>query len=134
MFLFFPVLLLAQKTYFYKFYKNESPQYLFKLIPARSSEYTSRSMQNVPFYKTRHNFFKKYFILSGIIQWNNLDLNLKNSTCLNIFRNCILKFIIPSANSVFNRHSPKEIEFITRLRLIQNHLPEHNSIIVFKVY
>ena len=81
-------------------------------------------MQNVPFYKTRHNLFKKYFVLSGIIQWNNLDLNLSNSNCLNIFKNSILKFIVPSANSAFNSHNPKEIEFITRLRLVQSYLPE----------
>ena len=109
---------------FYKFYKIESTLYLFKLISIRSSQYSSRSMQNVPFYKTRHNFFKKYFLLSGIIQWNNLDLNSRNSNCLNILRNSILKFISPSANGFFNNHNLKEIEFITRLRLVQSHLPE----------
>ena len=31
-------------SYFYKFYKNESPQYLFKLIPVKNSECSSRSM------------------------------------------------------------------------------------------
>ena len=48
---------LVKKTVlFYKFYENELPQYLFKLIPVRSSEYST---------------FKKYFFLSAIIQWNN---------------------------------------------------------------
>ena len=70
---------LYRKLYcFYKFYKNELSQYLFKLIPVRSSAYSSRSMQNLPFFKTRHNFFKRYFFLSTIIQWNNLDLNIRN--------------------------------------------------------
>ena len=72
-------------------------------------------MQNAPFYKIRHKFLKRFFVLSGIMQWNNIDLNLRNSKCLNIFRNSVLKFIIPSANSVFNSHNSKEIEFITRL-------------------
>ena len=70
------------------------------------------------------NFLKKYFVLPGIIQWNNLNLHLTNSNCLNIFRNRILKFIIPSANSAFNSHNPKQIEFITRLRLVQSLLAE----------
>ena len=107
---------LVQKlSYFYKFYKNESAQFFFKLIPVRSSEYSRKSMQNAPFYKIRHKFLKRFFVLSGIMQWNNIDLNLRNSKCLNIFRNSVLKFIIPSANSVFNSHNSKEIEFITRL-------------------
>ena len=49
-------------SYFYKFHKNQFPQYLFKLIPVRGSEYSTRSMQNIPFFKTRYNcFFKKMF-------------------------------------------------------------------------
>ena len=116
---------LYRKLYcFYKFYKNELSQYLFKLIPVRSSTYSSRSMQNLPFFKTRHNLFKRYFFLSTIIQWNNLDLNIRNWSSLNIFRNCILKFIRPSANSVFDSHNPKAIKFITRLRLVPSHLRE----------
>ena len=63
--------------------------------------------------QTRKNLFKKIFFLSGIIQWNNLDLNLRNSSSLNVFRKSILKFNRPSDNSVFNSHKTKEIEFIT---------------------
>ena len=37
----------------------------------------------------------------------------------------ILKFIRPSANSLFNSHNPKEIKFITSLRLGLSHLHEH---------
>ena len=88
----------------YKFYENKLLQYLFKLIPVRSSVYSNRSMQSVPFFKTRHNFFKKYFFLSAIIEWNDLDLNIMNSSSLNIFRNSTLKLIRLSANSVFNSH------------------------------
>ena len=67
-------------------------------------------------------FLKKYFSLSVIIQWNNLDLKIRNSRSLDIFRN---RFIPPSANSVFNSHSLKAINFITILRLVLSHLWEH---------
>ena len=70
------------------------------------------------------NFLKKYLVLPGIIQWNNRNLHLRNSNCLNIFRKSILKFITPSANSAFNSHNPKEIEFITRLKHVQSLLAE----------
>ena len=49
--------------YFHKFYKHESPQYLFKLLLLRQSPYpyTIRNTENIPLFKTKHNFFKKYF-------------------------------------------------------------------------
>ena len=47
--------------YFYKFYKHESPQYLFKLVPLRQSPYTTRNTENIPLFKTKHNFFINSF-------------------------------------------------------------------------
>ena len=44
---------------FYKLFNNEHPHYLFKLIPSRSSSYVDRNIHNIPFFKTRHTFFKK---------------------------------------------------------------------------
>ena len=67
----------------------------------------------------------KQFFLSTIIEWNKLDHSIRNSSSLNIFRKNILKFIRPSANSLFNCHNPKGIKFITRLRLGLSHLHEH---------
>ena len=66
-------------------------------------------MQNVTFFKARHNFLKTYFFLSLIVQSNNLGLNVRKLSSLNIIRNSILKFIRPSANSVFNSHNSKAI-------------------------
>ena len=62
---------------------------------------------------------------STIIEWNKLNHNIRNSSSLSIFRTSILKFIRPSANSLFNCHNPKGIKFITRLRLGLSHLREH---------
>ena len=67
----------------------------------------------------------KQFFPSTIIEWNKLDHSIRNSSSLNIFRKNILKFIRPSANSLFNCHNPKGIKFITRLRLGLSHLREH---------
>ena len=103
-------------SYFYKFYKNELPQYLFKLISVGSSEYSTSSMQNDPFFKTRHN------VLKNISFWQPL---YNGTSRLDIFRKNILKFIALSPDSVLNSHNPKVIELITRQRLVQIHLPEH---------
>ena len=48
--------------YFYKFYKNESPQYLFKLVPLRHLSYTTVNAENKSLFKTKLNFFKIRFL------------------------------------------------------------------------
>ena len=109
---------------FYKLFKSEHPHYLFKLIPSRSSSYITRNIHNIPFFKTRHTFFKNSFFPSTIIEWNKLDHNIRNSSSFNIFRKIILKIIRPSANSLFDCHNLKEIKFITRLPVVLSHLRE----------
>ena len=44
--------------YFYRSYKHESPQYLFKLVSLRHSPYTTRNTENIILFITKHNFFK----------------------------------------------------------------------------
>ena len=110
---------------FYKVFKNEHPKYLFNLIPVRSTPYTTRTVGNIPLIKTKHNFFKNYFFPSAIIEWNNLDPNLRNSKSISVFKEKILNFIRPPPNSFFDCHNPKGIKLITRLRLGLSHLREH---------
>ena len=110
---------------FYKLFNSEDRHYFFKLILLRSSSYVTRNIYHIPFFKTRHTFLKNSFFPSTIIEWNKLDHNIRISSSFNIFRKSILKFIRPSANSLFNCHNPKGIKFITRLRLGLSHLREH---------
>ena len=65
------------------------------------------------------------FFPSTAIEWNNLDLKIRNSKTFSAFKKSILKFIRPFSNSIFNCHSPKGIKLITRLRLGLSHLYEH---------
>ena len=83
---------------FSKVFKNEHPKYLFNLIPVRSTPYATRTVGNIPLIKTKHNFFKNYFFPSAIIEWNNLDLNLRNSKSISVFTEKILNFIRSSPN------------------------------------
>ena len=82
-------------------------------------------MGNIYLIKTKRNFFKKSFFPSAIIEWNNLDPNLRNSKSISAFKEKILNFIRPSPNSFFDCHNPKGIKLITRLRLGLSHLREH---------
>ena len=95
---------------FYKIFRSQSPQYLLNIIPQ---------------FKVKHNFFKNSFFSSVIIEWNKLDLNIRNSENSFIFKEKFLKFIRPSGNSVFKCYSPKGIKLLMRLRLGLSHLPEH---------
>ena len=61
---------------------------------------------------------------STIIEWNNLDPNLRNSDTYGTFKNTILKYIWPSPNSVFKFHDPQGIKFLTRLGLGLRHFCE----------
>ena len=110
---------------FYKIFKNESPRYLFNIIPIRNSSYITRNHAKIPLFKTNHNFFKNSFIPSTIIKWNNLVPNLRNSDIYGAYKNTILKYIRPSPNSVFKGHNRQGIKFLTRLRLGLCHLREH---------
>ena len=82
-------------------------------------------MGNISLIKTKHIFFKYYFFPSAIIEWKNLDPNLKNSDSISVFKEKILNCIRPSPNSFFDCHKRKGIKLITSLRLGVSHLREH---------
>ena len=89
--------------YSYKFYKDESPQYLFKLAPLRYTPYTNRNTENI--FKIQHpfskqNFLKKMFFPSAVIEWNRLDNNIRNVGGFSAFKSNILKFIRPTPYNV----------------------------------
>ena len=77
------------------------------------------------FYKQVNNFSRNSFFPSTIIEWNNLDMKIRNSETFSAFKKSILKFIRPSSNSISNCHIPNGIKLITRLRSGHSHLLEH---------
>ena len=86
---------------------------------------TTRSMQIIPYFKTKQNkTFSKTLSPRQLLQ-NSLHKNIRNSSNLKSFRNSIVTFIGLSANrSIFNSHNPKGIKFILRQRLRLSHLRE----------
>ena len=71
---------------FYKVYKSHSPKYLFNIIAVTVSRYNTNT-KNIPHFKVKHNFFLIFFFPSAVIEWNKLDLNIRNSESLNVFKN-----------------------------------------------
>ena len=80
---------------FYKVYKSHSPKYLFNIIPVTVSIYNTRSTNNISQFKVKHIFFRNSFCPSAVMEWTKLDLNIRNSESLNIFKKSFLKFIRP---------------------------------------
>ena len=70
------------------------------------------------------NIFFSFFRYS-IIEWNKLDINLRNAKSFLKFRNSLLKIGRPMQNSIYNIHDPVGIKYLTRLRLGLSHLNEH---------
>ena len=93
-----------------KIIKNQSPSYLFQLVPSRKSE-------NISQLRTKHDFLKNSFFPSTIKEWKNLDPHIKKSKSISVFKSNILKFIQPEPNNVYYCHNPKGIRLLIRLRL-----------------
>ena len=106
---------------FYKVFKTQSPRYLFEVIPTAKRAYITRNNDKLPHFKVKHNYFKNSFFPSTVIEWNKLDLNIRNSESLTSFKSKVLKFIRPSENSIFLCNNPKGIQLLTRLRLGLSH-------------
>ena len=76
----------SKLCYFYKVYKSHSPKHLFNIIPVTVSRYNTKDTNNSPQFKGKHNCFRNSFFPSAVIEWNKLDLNIRNSESLNISR------------------------------------------------
>ena len=119
---------------FYKVYKCHSLKYLFNIIPVTVSRCNTRNTNKIVQFKVKRNFFWNSFFPFAVIEWKELNLNIRNSESLNVFKNSLVKFICPSGNSVFNCHNPRGVILLTRLRLGLSHLREHKSNIAFKIH
>ena len=95
--------------HFYQILNEKSLSYLFDLIPNLNRVRETRHSNDIPAVHTRQNYFKNSFFPSTISEWNNLDCKIRNSGSLSIFKNNLLNFIRPCANSIFNIQTPKKI-------------------------
>ena len=70
-------------------------------------------------------YIYKFVFPSTVIEWNNLDLKIRNYNTFSTFRKNNFKLIRSSSSSIFNCHSPKSIKLIIRLRSDLSPLIEH---------
>ena len=77
----------------------------------------------IPYIRTKQ--FKSIFFPSCIFNLNQLNLDMKNYSSLEIFKRALLKFIRPKAANVYKIHHPRGLKLLTGLRLGLSHLREH---------
>ena len=102
-----------------------SPKYLSDIIPSTTSRYSSRNENNIHLVRVNNNYFMSTFFLSTITEWNKLDLSIRKSASLNVFKGRLLQFVRPLENTVFTCHNHIGIKYLTRLRLGFSHLHYH---------
>ena len=59
------------------------------------------------------------------MEWNGIDVNIRNSASCNAFKRAILKFIRPEPNQVLNIDCSEGLKFLTRIRPGLSHLADH---------
>ena len=112
-------------SFLYKVIANQSPSYLFKMIPKKNMSRPTRGSDNIPLLGTKKNFFQNIYFPSSVKEWNRLDIDIRKSDSISIFKKRILSFKRPLPNKVLNSHNPQGLELLTRLRLGLSHLRYH---------
>ena len=72
----------------------------------------TRHKNSIPRFNVKHDYLKNSFFPLTIIEWNNLDPNVRTSENLAPFKKRILAFIRPSANSTVHCQNAKSLKLI----------------------
>ena len=59
------------------------------------------------------------------MDWNKIDVNIRNSASCDVFEKVILKFIRSETNQVFNVDSSEGLKFLTRIKSGLSYLADH---------
>ena len=99
---------------------------MYNLIPLGNCVYNTRNQDQIDTYYCRTDLFKYSFFPYTIVEWNKLDVTLRNAKSLLIFKNSLLKIGRPIQNSILTIHDPLGIKLLTRLSHLNEHRFRHN--------
>ena len=68
--------------------------------------------------------FQAFFFPFTLNDWFRLDINMRNSESISLFKSRLLSFIRPNQSNIFNVFDPIGLKLLTRLRLGLSHLNE----------
>ena len=104
--------------------KKKAPHYLTNLIPKSHQSFRTRT-NSIPTFYCRTDCYKNSFFPSALSDWFQLDVAIRNSESIAIFKSRLLSFIHPIQSDVYNIFDPTGLKFLTRLCLDFSHLNEH---------
>ena len=108
----------------FKIMKKEALNYLINFVPKCETNTRTRN-NSIPTFNWRTNCLKYSFFASTLNDWFILDLDIRNSQSISIFKNRLLSFIPTVQTNIYNIFDPKGLTFLTRLRLGLSHLNQH---------
>ena len=91
--------------------KNEAPNYLISLIPKCEQTINARN-KHLPTYNCRIDCFKNLFFLCTLNDCFNLDVSIRNSESISIFKSTLLSFNRPVQNNICNIFDPQELKLV----------------------
>ena len=93
-------------------------------MPNSNTQCQTRNSGNSPSFFVKHDYFKNSLLPSAITERNKLDCYISNSDSFEFFKECILSFIRPMPNSIYNIHNSLGVKYLARLRTGFSHLKE----------
>ena len=108
----------------FKIMNEKASNYLTDRIPKCNQPVRTRT-NHIPTFHCRTDCFKNSFFPSTLSDWFNLDISIRNSESIAVFKSRLLSFVRPIANYVYNIFDPIGLKLLTRLRLGFSHLNEN---------
>ena len=79
----------------------------------------------MPTFHCRTDCFKNSFFPSTLSGWFKLDVTIRNSELIPIYKSRLLSFIHPVPSNAYTIFDPTGLKLLTRLRLGFSHLNDH---------
>ena len=92
------------------------------MIPRKNTSLPTRGSDNIPFLGINYNFSQNSYFPPAIKEWNRLDIDIRKSDSISIFKKRVLSFIKPLPNKVSSSRNSQGLKLLTRLRLGLSHL------------
>ena len=108
----------------FKIMKKEDTNYLINLITKCEAGFRTRN-NNLPTYNCRKDCFNYSFSPSTLNDWFRLDIDIRNSESISLFKSRLLSFIRPNQSNRYNISDPIRLKLLPCLRLGLSHLNEH---------
>ena len=112
-------------VWFLKLKKTGLPEYLFNMIPQNNHRYNIQPIAEVATSYCKTDVFKYSYFPHTILEWNQLDMQIRRPEYLLSFKKFLLEMGRPTDKPTFNIYQATGLKFLTSLRLKLSFFNEH---------